>query len=326
MALPFLPWVPLVGLHQDEDVVHTDGKHEEGNDLEDDEGCRDANEAEGSDTGGYREENNHHSAKTERDLALDHEPGHCALARLAKTERDVDKHDDVGDRDGDNISIGLLVKLVLNGSLGIVGHLHEGRLLLLLPLVHELHEDFLPGHRPLQPPHVLRLLRVLVVVVDDQGHNDSVGYVVLRRRREWLSLGDEPTEGVVRLYRTTPFAHAADSKLVAGPCQSWVVCTRQEVVEVRPRSLSVAVPAFGVDLLHVQELFVVLPIGEHVLDVALLDLRAERHVTHLLQVISLHRAVALCVIKRKSLDLFLQFQNLLQELFLENRTKLHVLT
>ncbi len=43
-----VPGVALIGLDKDEYVVHSDGQHKEGNDLEDDEGGRHPSKAKGS--------------------------------------------------------------------------------------------------------------------------------------------------------------------------------------------------------------------------------------------------------------------------------------
>ena len=97
MRLVILPWFTLVSLNQDEDVINTNSQHQEGDDLEDDEGGGDSDEAEGSDAGSDTEEDNHDTTQTQGDLALNHEHGHLALVDLAQAEGDVHEHDDVGD-------------------------------------------------------------------------------------------------------------------------------------------------------------------------------------------------------------------------------------
>ena len=62
--------VALVRLDEDENVVDADGKDEEGNNLEDDEGGADADEAEDSDRSANGEEDDEDTADAKGDLAL----------------------------------------------------------------------------------------------------------------------------------------------------------------------------------------------------------------------------------------------------------------
>ena len=78
--------VSLVGLHQDEDVVHADGEDEEGDDLEDDERRLHAHEPEDAHAGPHREQHDQHAAQAQGHLALQlkfivqSDPGGLALS------------------------------------------------------------------------------------------------------------------------------------------------------------------------------------------------------------------------------------------------------
>ena len=57
-------------LNENEDVVDSDCENEEWNDLEDDERGRNSDEAEDSDGSGHRQQDDHHTAKTQSHFAL----------------------------------------------------------------------------------------------------------------------------------------------------------------------------------------------------------------------------------------------------------------
>lgn len=50
-------------LNKNEDVIDSDGENKEGNDLEDDERCRNSGESENSDRGRHRQQHNHYTAE-----------------------------------------------------------------------------------------------------------------------------------------------------------------------------------------------------------------------------------------------------------------------
>ena len=88
---------PTANTWETEVIVQLRKSYQEGDDLKDDEGGGDSDEAEGSDAGSDTEEDNHDTTQTQGDLALNHEHGHLALVDLAQAEGDVHEHDDVGD-------------------------------------------------------------------------------------------------------------------------------------------------------------------------------------------------------------------------------------
>ena len=110
----------LVGLHEDEDVVDADGQHQEGNDLDDDERQRHAEVAVDANGADDRKHDDDDARQTEAHLRVEQQRRH----RLVLTQRqaDVDEHDEVAERDGDDVRATLAVQLVLDRALKQTNH------------------------------------------------------------------------------------------------------------------------------------------------------------------------------------------------------------
>ena len=114
-----------------------------------------------------------------------------------------------------DVTVSLLVQFILDASLAVESYLHVTRLVLSLPVLHELYEHSLPLRSSLQTSYVRGIITLGVKVVNDDGHHHCVSFVILRILWEALALGDESSETVVRLDRTTPGTHAANVEFVA---------------------------------------------------------------------------------------------------------------
>ena len=62
--------------------------------------------------------------------------------------------------------------------------------------------------------------------------------------------------------------------------QGGIVGAGQEMVKMIPSSWQATIIALGIIFLHLQELFIILPVSQHILDVALVNLGAQRLVTN----------------------------------------------
>ena len=93
--------------------------------------------------------------------------------------------------------------------------------------------------------------------------------------RKTLTFWYKSPEGVVGLDGSAPLGHAADVEFVAVCGQSGVVGAGQEMIEVIPRSRNSPIIPLGIKLDLFYEGLVILPVGQHVLNVALVYLGAE---------------------------------------------------
>ena len=93
--------------------------------------------------------------------------------------------------------------------------------------------------------------------------------------RETLTFWNKSPEGVVGLDGSAPLGHAANVELVAVCWQSGIVGASQEMIQVIPCSRNTPIITLGIKLDLFNESLVILPVGQHVLNVALVNLGAE---------------------------------------------------
>ncbi len=108
-------WVHGEILHHDEYVVHTDRQHEEGNDLDDDQGSGYPDEAPQSDGGEYRGQHDEDAAGRQADLQVHTEGAPAPI--VAQAHGDVQEHDQVGDEDCGNVRVRLTVQFIFRRAL-----------------------------------------------------------------------------------------------------------------------------------------------------------------------------------------------------------------
>ena len=175
----------------------------------------------------------------------------------------------------DYVTVCFLIKFILDASFTVEGDLHVDWLLGGLPLVHKFHKDLFPLRGPLEAPDVHWVLGLRVKIVIDDRNDNSIRLVIFWIFWETLPLWNKSPEGVVGLDRSAPLGHAAYVELVTVCRQSGVVGASQKMIQVIPCSRNTPIIPLGIKLDLLNESLVILPVGQHILDVALVNLRAE---------------------------------------------------
>lgn len=161
-----------MSLHDDEYVVDADGQHEERNDLDDDQGGGQAEEAEYADRAEHRGQDDQDTAEAEGYFGIHLEivgkgeliryfkyptNDSYVMKKLVPHEKctagaylpegygDVREHNDVRDENGQHVGLGFSVQFVLDGAFGGERDVHVGWLFVFRPVFHEL--DVATGKR-----------------------------------------------------------------------------------------------------------------------------------------------------------------------------------